>query len=223
MASENVNPADVRAIADWLDLMIKNEPSLRLCIYPNGKQKEISKRQMVKIVRIAAKQLERRKLMASENENESIESIVAEMRHGLDKSWHDIDREWARGLPARIEAAWKREAKDIAMEHAVLPAVCITKPSSNAAATREALLEIETVAGEAVENGTMELPQYSKIVDIAESALSAPARNCDVGTAEEQEARFVAWRYSDPLRAELGLDALEWAQMPYEAEEGDVK
>ena len=58
MASENVNPADVRAIADWLDLMIKNEPSLKLCIYPNGKLKEISKRRMVKIVRMAAKQLE---------------------------------------------------------------------------------------------------------------------------------------------------------------------
>lgn len=56
--NKNVDPADVRAIADWLDLMIKNEPSLRLCIYPNGKLKEISKRRMVKIVRMAAKQLE---------------------------------------------------------------------------------------------------------------------------------------------------------------------
>lgn len=53
---------------------------------------------------------------------------------------------------------------------------------------------------------------------LARAALSAPARNCDVGTVEEQSARFVAWRYSNPLRAELGWDALEWAQKPYEQE-----
>lgn len=47
--------------------------------------------------------------MASENERETVADIVAEMRHGLDKSWHDIDREWAHGLADRIEAAAKRE------------------------------------------------------------------------------------------------------------------
>ena len=57
-------------------------------------------------------------------------------------------------------------------------------------------------------------------VGIIDRALALPLRNCDVGTAEEQDARFVTWRYSNPLRAELGLDALEWAQMPYNAEEG---
>ena len=63
------------------------------------------------------------------------------------------------------------------------------------------------------------LEQTCKIMrGVIEEALSAPPRNCDVGTAEEQDARFVKWRYSNPLRAELGLDALAWAQMPYEAE-----
>ncbi len=100
---------------------------------------------------------------------------------------------------------------------------------------REALLEIETVAGEAVENGTMELPQYSKIVDIAEKALSEPARNCDVGSMAEQRQRFHA--YCEKMQntdkaccggcpiVKLRLDGtignsceLAWAQMPYESE-----
>jgi hypothetical protein len=64
---------------------------------------------------------------------------------------------------------------------------------------REALVEIETVAGEAVENGTMELPQYSKIVDIAESALSAPARNCDIyKNKKDAEAAFISEECKHP-------------------------
>ena len=43
------------------------------------------------------------------SENETIADIVEEMRHGLDKSWHEIDREWAHGLPDRIKAAAERE------------------------------------------------------------------------------------------------------------------
>ena len=107
---------------------------------------------------------------------------------------------------------------------------------------REALLEIETVAEEAVENGTMELPQYSKMVDIAESALAAPLRNCDVGTAEEQAQRFERfcaahheeWKNGRPLMAwtcdcpcyQIGKNSCNyftWAQMPYDAEAEGAK
>lgn len=62
--------------------------------------------------------------------------------------------------------AMKRKAREALESHE-------SEAVGNAAAMRAALLEIETVAGEAVKNGTMELPQYSKIVDIAEEALSA--------------------------------------------------
>ena len=91
---------------------------------------------------------------------------------------------------------------------------------------REALLKIETVAGEAVENGTIELPQYSKIVDIVESALSAPARNCDVGTAEEQVERFDKFCDIHDCKSDCPLFKAEscefaWSQMPYEAKEGE--
>ena len=167
------------------------------------------------------------------SENETIADIIAEMcRREKSHCYPKVARNIMHQYAARIEAAWKRESRAIATEHAVLPAVCITKPSGNAAAIRKALLEIETVAGEAVENGTMELPQYSKIVDIAESALSAPARNCDVGTAEEQEERYLKLKREHvdrmarcPAVGESFFfpDSLYWAQMPYEAQEGGAK
>ena len=62
--------------------------------------------------------------------------------------------------------------------------------------------------------------------DMAKAALSAPPRNCDVGTAEEQNNRFLKFcesldceRYCPLFKAESC--ELAWAQMPYE--EGGVK
>lgn len=68
----------------------------------------------------------------------------------------------------------------------------------------------------------------------AKSALAAPPRNCDVGTAEEQCARWRKFcdshseRISDtsfvcncPCKGcDFGECELAWAQMPYAAEEG---
>lgn len=47
------------------------------------------------------------------------------------------------------------------------------------------------------------------------TALAAPPRQCDIGTAEEQRRRYDEWRNHDGLRAALGKDEFEWAQMPY--------
>jgi hypothetical protein len=63
------------------------------------------------------------------------------------------------------------------------------------------------------------------------SALTEPLRNCDVGTADEQYARFVdfCWRYRTvsvggnsscndcPIKGRK-VCQLAWAQMPYESE-----
>lgn len=72
-----------------------------------------------------------------------------------------------------------------------------------------------------------------KIVD---AALSAPARQCDVGTAEEQKARMLEY-----CKSHKNVDgiiicercphhgpnwtwcALRWAQTPYEAQEGGAE
>ena len=60
------------------------------------------------------------------------------------------------------------------------------------------------------------------------NALSAPVRNCDVGTAEEQERRYFKLKteFIDRITKcpHVGYsyfpESLEWAQMPYEAEGG---
>lgn len=65
------------------------------------------------------------------------------------------------------------------------------------------------------------------------SALSAPPRQCDVGTAEEQSDRFAnfcdshsvcsqcpvksLWNFANDHKPSCGV---LWAQMPYEAQEG---
>ena len=76
---------------------------------------------------------------------------------------------------------------------------------------------------------------FDQIDDLAKEALIAPPRNCDVGTAKEQEKRFddfVQDRRGDldctgKCPAHNGVDfgvvacVLQWAQMPYE--EGGIK
>lgn len=71
-----------------------------------------------------------------------------------------------------------------------------------------------------------------ELKQIAESVLSSPPRNCDVGTAEEQNRRFCKWcrKYGIDGDMEVAcahqdmsctLCALRWEQMPYE--EGGAK
>ena len=58
----------------------------------------------------------------------------------------------------------------------------------------------------------------------ARSALSAPARQCDVGTPEEQEKRYKLKR--EVYHTLTLTNALAWAQTPYAEErkgEGDGK
>ena len=104
---------------------------------------------------------------------------------------------------------------------------------NNAAAMREALNAIKDTLDEWRTNGEMmEHWQYSELFGIANAALSAPPRNCDVGTSEEQDARHSKWcrRYGIDGDMEVAcahkdmscaLCALRWAQMPYEKGEND--
>ena len=110
------------------------------------------------------------------------------------------------------------------------------EPVGNAAEMREAL---ENIAGyaETARCHTEEahvLGYLEQIEKWANAALSAPARNCDVGTAEEQTRRMAAEYcavqkscYESPSGRQCplykeGVDCrLIWAQMPYK--EGGVK
>ena len=181
--------------------------------------------------------------MASESEQERRETladIVAEMRTrsrevkeafgGRPDGVENMLDIWAD----RIEAAWKRQEKTYldqirdAMnmwghekhiaEHAQKPTV------GNAAAMREALVGIRALIADEPD-GT---PMIDEMKTTIEAAISAPPRNCDVGTAEEQEARMM--RYCEGRKCEKcqffygvndGVNCdFTWSQMPYAAEEG---
>ena len=101
----------------------------------------------------------------------------------------------------------------------------------NAAKMREALENIAEYAKAAAchtEDAHL-LGYLNQIAMWAEDALSAPPRNCDVGTPEEQVERFQWFCDTRPCdgctlknKVNETLDcAIHWAQMPYE--EGDTK
>ena len=106
--------------------------------------------------------------------------------------------------------------------------------ANNMAAMREALMEIVITATKA--GATMGYDVACGIIKSkAKHALSAPPRNCDVGTAEEQYRRwthFCKFRnesrktcfgcpvYAEQNKGQNSTCELIWAQMPYEEEEG---
>ena len=169
------------------------------------------------------------------SENETIADIVAEMRRGtkLPGYWRSCDLNEILAYHAdRIEAAWKREAAEIEVNAAPLPAVMLTH--GNAAALREALESADSLIAEGIEtevDDEIEHPFHLELAcEVIQRALAEPPRNCDIGTAEEQERRFRKYCETEECnRYRCGhgckavcIDkcAVAWAQMPYEAQEG---
>ena len=100
----------------------------------------------------------------------------------------------------------------------------------NAAAMREALSDACYAMFNFLKTQNGGYEEMAEALDKAKSALSAPPRNCDIGTAEEQAERFDEFCYNHRSREkgcgdcpllEGGPCELAWAQMPYE--EGEVK
>lgn len=99
--------------------------------------------------------------------------------------------------------------------------------TGNVAKLREALEQAKVAILAAKEKMGVENPIILEIID---TALAEPPRNCDVGTEEEQEVRFrnYCWNHSSrdknmecqcPIYAEGKAGCkLTWAQMPYESE-----
>lgn len=116
-----------------------------------------------------------------------------------------------------------------------LPAVRDMSPESpsNVAAIRKAMVRIKNVADD-YEQCATKAGALDTIYDIACAALTAPARNCDVGTADEQAERFDAEckRHEHctpcPIHAAWGefkggkpkSCQTIWGQMPYVQKEG---
>ncbi len=182
---------------------------------------------------------------------ETLADIVREMRNDeFARSMAAITHTGAMhdmlcAIADRIEAAaWR--AHDIAAALLAAKGVMYPHPdpdnappptAGNAAAMREALEIIARKADKVdkIGMGYNDAVEISlDIQSVAEAALSAPPRNCDVGTADDQAERFVAeckrhdhcstcpvhamwgvWRVGQPKSCKF-----IWAQMPYEAEGG---
>ena len=146
----------------------------------------------------------------SENENnETIADIVAEMRifkcRNLETGELNLCNAIANYFADRLEAAWKREAKAIATENAVLPAVCITnKPTGNAAAMREALEYLleerdildfchNNLGSKTWEDWDKVYRVLRKVIEKAMRAIAAPPRNCDAPYADEHKL-WMRWQ-----------------------------
>lgn len=92
--------------------------------------------------------------------------------------------------------------------------------ASDMKAMREALGKIRA---ELWNNTVIAGKKKFALYEIADHALAAPPRQCDVGTAEEQSKRKIEFCYkqrgcsncSFSKSATLTQCALAWAQMPY--------
>ena len=99
--------------------------------------------------------------------------------------------------------------------------------ASNIKAMREALKEFVEYSNLVCKMGMFNRDRLVSITKKASDALSASARNCDVGTAEEQAERFHSLCESNKQCGDVysceccQLNSIEdcelaWAQMPYE-------
>lgn len=107
----------------------------------------------------------------------------------------------------------------------------------NTAAMSEALKEIRArlVYLYGRTDGTFNPPALKEIYEIADTALSVPPRNCDVGTTDEQAKRFHSFceKFQSRIQGMCSPQCpckdccdkcqclIKWAQTPYE--EGGAK
>lgn len=87
---------------------------------------------------------------------------------------------------------------------------------------REALLKADVLISIATFEEDVKKDEVYKLRSEIKAVISEPLRNCDVGTAEEQEKRYLALCDSNkcsscPVRFKGKTDCVfTWEQMPYE-------
>ena len=178
----------------------------------------------------------------SNERHETVADIVAAMRdesHAGDGCFLEWVGEKMRSYADRIEAAAKREREageeaaqicgeigEIVGREASCHQPVTDCHGLNAAAMREALKKVRTVLHCAIVADILKGDDVNSAFNEVTAALSAPPRNCDVGTTKEQSARFDAHCRKHmgcltcPLREKDGgvpkHCEFAWAQMPYE-------
>jgi hypothetical protein len=177
----------------------------------------------------------------SDEKRETVSDIVAQMRGRGEDGRMDMSL-W-RDYADRIEAAWKLERAEIEEQAAdkMLEGATIidNRGNGNAAAMRDVSQVAEemtrgTIKGESVDRKTVDA-WAMRLCEIISRDLAIPLRNCDVGTAEEQAGRMRQFCTKQkrngiincgycPIKHQYERDCtLDWAQMPYEAQEGGSK
>lgn len=142
--------------------------------------------------------------MSNEN-RETVADIVAWIRRHASVYGYD--------LADRIEAAHKREREATCKESLRV---------GNVAEMREALKKAMRVLHCSIVAEILNGEDAHEALNAVTTALSAPARNCDVGTVEEQSERYHALCDSNkctscPCKFTVRTYcALIWAHMPYE-------
>jgi hypothetical protein len=183
--------------------------------------------------------------MASENGQEKRETLADIVEKMVRESiiHVSIPTTYLKSYADSINAAWRREKAEIEADALAVGGIVEAarhKPG-NAAEMREALVflrdkELSLLEGNVrhcVGLTVFGLEQTCKIMrGVIEDALSEPPRNCDVGTALEQAGRFMDFcrpsnRPSNCGKCKVcpkGMNKfwcqLEWAQTPYEVQEG---
>ena len=172
-------------------------------------------------------------MSGEKNKLKTLAEIVAELRMGDDggKPAYRI------GRPDRVEISMPSREK---IRSRVVEEVHISELADwieaaakrekaqhgNAAALREALANIRKFVGAWQESGLIEKSMAECIFANCARALSAPPRNCDVGSPKVQGIRCLAtfrhWRKA--YQGDMLITAImKWAQMPYAEEEGAGK
>lgn len=167
--------------------------------------------------------------------------IIAEIRDlAANRDWHNhtnqSNRERVSDIADRLEAAHRREKATTENSSAVGDAVKLREAliQARAAICKKAKYQCQSLSWE---NSNIQancgdiLCSWRGLCEAKTSinaALAAPPRNCDIGTAEEQEERYRNFcrRYQKcaecpcaSCRGQLNSNCeFVWAQMPYESE-----
>ena len=172
---------------------------------------------------------------------DTIEDIVAEMLRDCHQMHLDgtrcLDGDWVytkgsvERLAVRIEVVYKREvdelrrllkvAKDAISSRERAPTSEKSSQVGNAAAMRDALLNVKGLF-----DGRITCQKAIREAhEAVTAAISAPPRNCDVGTPEDQHNRFMRFCDSKSMGYCWGRGCrkcmAQWGQLPYE--EGGAK
>ena len=162
-----------------------------------------------------------REIKATTEKSSAVGTVREVAQEMLNTSMQEITAERINGWATRLAEACEQSVTDC-------------NQLNNAAAMRKALVQVsriavemtrKTITGESEDRKTVDRWAL-RLCDIACDGISAPPRNCDVGTAEEQYARVRAFceRHKEDCPENDVLQkncALIWAQMPYE--EGGAK